>query len=82
VREVVIKPVVQKYIKRLQKQDRRRIGKAIQGLAEVPPYGDIRRLRGKKDESRLRTGDYRVLFYIKGDTILVHKIDTRGQVYK
>jgi len=46
------------------------------------PEGDIRPLSGRKGEYQMRYGKFRVLFFIKPDTVKVFKIDTRGDIYK
>ena len=46
------------------------------------PSGDVKKLKGKKDSYRLRTGNIRILFKIMDNYIYIEKIDNRGQVYK
>ena len=55
--------------------------KAIQGLTEVPPKGDIIKLKGYTHEKRLRVGTIRVIFKIDNNTICVSDIDFRGNIY-
>ena len=52
------------------------------GKIEQLPEGDIKPLKGRKGEYRLRFGKYRILFYIEKEEIRIFKIDTRGDVYK
>ena len=45
--------------------------------------GDIKPLRGTNGESlRLRIGGYRVIYRVENDTIIIDKVDSRGDVYK
>ncbi|MGA2539990.1 MAG: hypothetical protein ABSG78_00360 [Verrucomicrobiota bacterium] len=44
-------------------------------------HGNIRRLQNADFGFRLRMGDYRVLFDVIGDTIMVQKIGNRKDVY-
>lgn len=67
-------------LKFLKKQDvptRKRIIKAINLL----PAGDVKALQGRNDY-RLRVGDYRIIFDINGNILLIEAIGNRGQIYK
>ncbi|MDR0380860.1 MAG: type II toxin-antitoxin system RelE/ParE family toxin [Oscillospiraceae bacterium] len=57
-----------------------RLYRAIEGL----PLGDVQRLRGKDDPPlyRLRVGNYRIVFCVEEDNVMVLRIDSRGDVYK
>jgi len=55
--------------------------KALQGLTEKPPKGDIRKLKGYVDEKRLRVGIIRVIFKIKENIVFVSDIDFRRNIY-
>ena len=44
-------------------------------------HGDIKRLQKADAAFRLRMGDYRVLFDVIGDRIVVQKIGNRKDVY-
>ena len=78
---VVVSPKAAKYLKRLNEPLKGRIIKALQDLAKEPPEGDIRSMTGQ-DGYRLRVGDYRVLFDVEENEIVVHDIGPRGQIYK
>ena len=56
--------------------------KALAGLEEEPPKGDIVRLKNGETEYRLRKGGYRILFDIdrKHSVIIVANIAPRGGV--
>ena len=77
----VLSPQAAKYLKRLNEPDRSRIIKALKKLELEPPQGDIKNLVGKGGY-RLRIGDYRALFDIADNTIIIHAIAPRGQAYK
>ena len=55
--------------------------KAIQGLTEKPPKGDIRKLKGYIDEKRLCIGTMRIIFKITNKAVCVSDIDFRGNIY-
>jgi mRNA interferase RelE/StbE len=44
-------------------------------------HGNIKRLQSADSGYRLRMGDYRVLFDVKGDIIFIQKIGHRKDVY-
>ena len=43
--------------------------------------GDVKALRNAEYGFRLRMGDYRVLFDVKGDQVLIQKIGHRREIY-
>ena len=45
------------------------------------PAGDVKALQGRNDY-RLRVGDYRIIFDINGNILLIEAIGNRGQIYK
>ncbi|MGD6968750.1 type II toxin-antitoxin system RelE family toxin [Rossellomorea vietnamensis] len=56
----------------------------MNGLLIQPPIGDIKPLKGKKGQLRLRTGPYRTIFEIDHNEKIIYilTIDNRGDVYK
>ena len=44
--------------------------------------GDVKRLTNFTPEYRLRVGDYRVLFEIEKETIVIYRIRHRREVYR
>jgi len=79
--KVSLHPIAEKYLNRLNTNDRDRIDDAIEGLEKEPPEGDIRPVKGSPGFFRLRVGGYRLLFRINEKGILITHIDPRGQVY-
>ena len=67
-----------KQIASLEKAIKQRMKKGIDGL----PGGDVKKLKGLDDTYRLRIGDYRIIFYMKGNDIIIKDIITRGSAYK
>jgi mRNA interferase RelE/StbE len=69
---------------KLDRAVQRRLAQRIDRLAREPRQGDVRMLRGADDVWRLRVGDYRVLYRIEDDrlVILVVKIGHRRDVYR
>ena len=54
----------------------RKIARLEDGL-----HGNIKRLQNSDIGYRLRTGDYRILFDVEGDMIVIQKIGNRKDVY-
>jgi len=61
---------------RIRTQVLRKIERLKSGL-----HGDIKHLRRADVVYRLRTGDYRILFDLEGNTIVIRKIGHRKNVY-
>jgi mRNA interferase RelE/StbE len=74
-------PIADKYLNRLNANDRDRIDDAIEGLEKEPPKGDIRPVIGQPGLFRMRVGGFRLLFRVDGTRILITHIDPRGQAY-
>lgn len=76
-----------KYINGLDRPTKQRIKKAIEGLMQQPPEGDIRSLQGFTDgRRRLRIGKYRIVYryFLNGELDILHimDVDSRGDIYK
>ena len=82
---IVIKPSANKEIGAVgQKKDRQRIVLRIQSLRENPrPFG-CEKLSGNLDRYRVREGNYRILYSIDDEKLLVDvvKIGHRKDVYR
>jgi mRNA interferase RelE/StbE len=42
--------------------------------------GDVKRLKGR-EETRLRVGDWRIVFYLDGNTVVVAAVGHRREIY-
>ena len=62
---------------------KREAGQILKKIARLKSglHGNIKRLHGADIGYRLRMGDYRVLFDVQGDIILIQKIGHRKDVY-
>ena len=71
---------VKKFIEKQPKDQRLRIYKAINKL----PHGDVKRMQVKKDLYRLRVGEFRFVYEIRYNEIIISVIDAdnRGDIYK
>lgn len=69
-----------KFIMKLPQDVKTRIFSAIKKL---PFEGDIKTIKGYKGFYRLRVGDYRIIYTIDNDRLIVSVVDAgnRGQIY-
>ena len=58
---------------------RRRLDAKLRAFAQVG-QGRVKRLKGQAGV-RLRAGDWRIIFYIEGDTIVVTAVGHRREIY-
>ena len=58
---------------------RQRLDAKLQTFAQTG-QGDVKRLKGR-DESRLRVGDWRIIFYCEGNTVVVVAVGHRREIY-
>jgi mRNA interferase RelE/StbE len=80
--DIKISNQAQKAILKLTAQMRNRILSAIKGLELLPQKGDIKKLKGRNSEYRLRIGDYRVIYTNSDNFVYIIDVDTRNQIYK
>ena len=76
-----------RFLSKLDEKSVSRIRKAISGLVNVPPDGDIKLLKGYDDErKRLRVGAWRIIFKYSTEgrieILYILDIGNRGDIYK
>lgn len=79
--KVVYSKESQKYLNKLDKKTKERLENAVADYI-TEGTGDVKKLQGRKSEYRLRVGKYRIIFEIKGATMMIIRIKSRGDVYK
>lgn len=67
-----------KNIKNLDVVMKRRIKNGIEKI----PTGDIKKLQGYSNIFRLRVGDYRILFEMSDEKVIIYDVLPRGEAYK
>lgn len=80
---VLIAPAARRDLKRIRGTARRRIAEAIDQLADDPrPHGSSK-LAGPDDLYRVRVGDYRIIYKIEDDRLLVivARVGHRRDIY-
>lgn len=78
-----IKTSAKKEIRGLQKDTRKRIIGAVRKLRSTPRPVGCKKLKGS-NEYRIRVGDYRVIYEIQDDVLIVLlvKVGHRREVYR
>jgi mRNA interferase RelE/StbE len=81
---LVLKQPAEKFIRKQDKKTQIRILRALDGLKQIPPKGDIKKLKGEQEVFRLRIGTFRVLFSLDyaQKQIVVEVIGNRGDIYR
>jgi mRNA interferase RelE/StbE len=66
------------------KKDRERITQRIQALADNPRPVGVEKLSGTNEKYRIRQGDFRILYEIQDDVLVVYvvRIADRKEVYR
>lgn len=83
--EILLSKEAHKFVAKQDATTKKRLKTAFLELAEDPfSNRNVKRIRGTHDLLRLRVGDYRIVFSIEDDrmVIMVIDIDNRGDVYK
>lgn len=73
-----------KQLSKLPQKMRQKVADEIGSLADDPRPADCKKLSGEDDLYRIRTGDYRVIYRIQDDVllVLVIRIGHRKEVYR
>ena len=72
-------PTATRQLLKLSPQVRERIIKKLDAFAATG-HGDVRKLKGQAG-ARLRVGDWRVIFYQEGQTIIVAAVGHRREIH-
>ena len=75
-----LKPKATKDMKSIPPKERERIVNRIERMEE-DLQGDVKKLTNHTPEYRMRAGNYRVLFEIEGERIVVYRILHRKEAY-
>jgi mRNA interferase RelE/StbE len=76
--------LAERQFKKLPVSFQKRLTPKINALAENPRPSGIKKLEGEDDLYRIRVGDYRIIYQIQDDKliVLVVKIGDRKEIYK
>ena len=81
---IEISRTAEKQLEKLNRDDQRRVVRAILALADDPRPQGSRKLAGYDDVFRIRVGRYRVLYSISGKklVVIILKIGHRKDVHR
>jgi mRNA interferase RelE/StbE len=82
---VLLRPPAQRFLRKLRDKSLiARLVAAMRELADLPRPPGCDKLAGPEDLCRIRVGDYRIVYQIQDETllILVVKIGHRREVYR
>jgi mRNA interferase RelE/StbE len=68
-------------IRALSADARRLVGYKI-FLLEEDLGGDVKKLKGSKNDYRLRVGGYRIIFRLEGSIVQVYDVGDRKEIYR
>ena len=79
--EIEIKKDAKAELRGLPEAVRQEIGYRLH-LLQQEFSGDVKKLKGSRNEYRLRVGNYRVLFELVGKRIVVYTLGQRKDIYR
>jgi mRNA interferase RelE/StbE len=79
--EMEIKDEARAALRALPEDIRHQIGYRLHRLQQNFD-GDVKKLKGSKNDYRLRVGTYRVLFEVEGKRIVVYTVGQRKDIYQ
>jgi len=81
--EVVLGPEAQRQVQRLPPTIRLRLIRVLRDLEQWPSVSGAKPLRGSRAGSfRKRTGDYRVVFHMVGQKLVIESVGHRKDIYE
>ena len=71
-------------VKFISKQPKPQQVRLFRAIYKLPSFGDIKAMKGHTGFYRLRVGDYRVIYSVDNNILLVQVIEigNRGDIYK
>jgi len=81
---ITLKPQAQKFIEQQPKKIQRQLVAKIESLDKEPRHAQSKLLHSEKQVYRLRSGDFRIIYQIKDDRllVLVVRVGDRKDIYK
>ena len=82
--EIEVLPAAVRALKKLDERDADRVIKTIDALAEHPRPHGVKKLQGAKDLYRVRVGQYRIIYEVHDQRLLVVVVSLghRRDVYR
>jgi len=79
--QIEIRKSAFKDLEKIDKKERVRILEAIEKLKDFPDVSNVKKLKNFNPTHRLRVGNYRVLFDVEEDSIIIGRILHRKDAY-
>ena len=81
---IVLTPAARRQLAALDALTRRRVARRIEALGTDPHPAGAEMLKGGDGEARIRVGDWRIIYVVRHDelVVLVIKIGHRSDVYR
>ena len=81
---VEVTPRARRDLRALPARDRKRVADQIDALKSDPRPTGCRKLKGRENFYRIRVGDYRVVYQIEGEVllILIVRVGDRKEIYE
>jgi mRNA interferase RelE/StbE len=80
--EIFFENQPEKFLNKVSAELNKRLTDKIEKLGYNPVPSDARLVVGRKDKTfRIRVGDYRILYLIINQSVLIVKIEKRSKVY-
>lgn len=79
--KILFRKTALKQLKKIDKSQAKRIYEKIQELNNYPNVSNTKKLTNYNPSYRLRVGDYRVLFDIEDETLIIFFIRHRSEAY-
>jgi mRNA interferase RelE/StbE len=82
--QIFIKPAAQRQLKKLTRTVQQDLITRIESLSANPRPLSCKKLKGRQDQYRLRSGDYRIIYSIEDASLIVKviKVGHRRDVYE
>ena len=82
--QVFIKPAAQRQLKKLTLAIQKELIALIENLSEDPRPSGCKKLKGRRNQYRLRSGDYRIIYNIEDTSLIVRviKVGHRRDIYE
>jgi mRNA interferase RelE/StbE len=82
--QILIKPAARRQLKKLTLDVQKNLIEIIEHLSEDPRPMGCKKLKGRKDQYRVRSGDYRVIYSIEDLALIVRvvKVGHRRDIYE
>jgi len=79
--EIYLSRQAKKFLEKLDEDTRERIKEKLRLLADNPFALPYKKIKGRENTYRIRVGDYRIIYSVRGYEVRILKIDKRERIY-